>query len=209
MNNEEKRIVSEGYDKIAEKYLAKRNSDVYEMKLLPEFVEKVQAMALKGKVLDAGCGAGVPFTEELSQYFDVIGIDISEKQISLAKELVPKAKFYCRDMLTLDFPDEFFDGIISYYAIIHVPREEHFEILKNINRMLKKGGLMLIGMSSRDDPGTTYDDFFDETMYWSSFDTETNMKLIKESGFEILWMKEIEDSLGDSCHPFFLAKKID
>ncbi|MHA1910617.1 MAG: class I SAM-dependent methyltransferase [Candidatus Kariarchaeaceae archaeon] len=207
MNNEEKKIVSEGYDKMAEKYLAFRNSEQDECELLPEFIEKVQALTSNGKVLDAGCGSGIPYTDKLSQYFDVIGIDISEKQISIAKRLVPKAKFFAKDMLNLDFPDEFFDGIISYYAIIHVPREEHFEILTNFNRMLKKGGLMLLGMSSLDDPGTSYDDFFGETMYWSSFDTETNLKLIKESGFELLWMKKIEDSLSDNYHPFFLVRK--
>ncbi len=202
-----KRIVSEGYDKIAEQYLAMRNSELDEMKLLPEFIEKVKAFTSSGKVLDAGCGAGVPFTLELSEEFDVIGIDISQKQITLAKELVPKAKFYCKDMLDLDFPDNYFEGIISYYAIIHVPREEHLQILKNFNRMLKKGGIMLIGMSSLDDPGETHDDFFGETMYWSSFDTEKNMELIQESGFEILWLKKIEDSLGENYHPFFLAVK--
>ena len=61
-----KRIVSEGYDIAAEKYLAERHENLEEMKFLPEFSSLITK---GGKVLDVGCGAGLPFTMYLSERF--------------------------------------------------------------------------------------------------------------------------------------------
>jgi len=201
---DKKRIVREGYDEVAEKYLAMRNEDLEEMKFLPEFSSLIPQ---DGKVLDAGCGAGLPFTKYLSDRFDVIGIDLSEKQIELAKKNVPNAQFFVRDMTELDYPDNFFDGILAYYSIIHVPRDEQYDLFVNFHRMLKPNGVALFSLHSTDDPESVFDDFFDSTMYWSGFDKDTNLKMLTEIGFEIIWSKLVEDSLGDSKHLFVFIRK--
>src|SRR5215216_6304384 len=117
-----KETVKAGYNKIAERYLAERTSDSEDIRLLDDLIARLLANA---KVLDAGCGAGVPVTQILSKQFHVTGVDFSEAQIELAKQHVPDAEFLCQDMTKLDFPDETFNAITSYYAIIHIPREEH------------------------------------------------------------------------------------
>lgn len=201
---DKKRIVREGYNKAAEKYLERRHEDLEEMKFIPEFSSMLTP---GGRVLDAGCGGGLPFTKYLSERFEVIGIDISEKQIELAKKNVPKAQFFVKDMTKLDFPEDFFDGILAYYSIIHVPREEQHDLFVNLHRMLKPNGIALFSLHSTDDPESIFDDFFDATMYWSGFDKETNLKMLIEIGFEIIWSKLVGDSLGDSKHLFVLIKK--
>ena len=40
-------------------------------------------------VLDLGCGAGVPTTQELAQCFRVTGVDISARQVALAQQNIP------------------------------------------------------------------------------------------------------------------------
>jgi len=46
----------------------------------------------RARVLDLGCGAGVPATKLLTERnFDVLGVDISAVQIARARQLVPKA----------------------------------------------------------------------------------------------------------------------
>ncbi|MBK5113973.1 MAG: class I SAM-dependent methyltransferase [Candidatus Heimdallarchaeota archaeon] len=201
---DKKRIVREGYNQVAEKYLERRNEDLEEMKFLPEFSSLIKQ---DGKVLDAGCGGGLPFTKYLSDRFDVVGIDISEKQIELAKNNVPNAQFFVKDMTQLDFPENFFDGILAYYSIIHVPREEQHNLFVNFYRMLKPNGVALFSLHSTDDPGSFFDDFFDATMFWSGFDAETNLKILTEIGFEIIWSKLVDDSLGDAKHLFVLIRK--
>ena len=55
--------------------------------------------------------------------FRVIGVDISGNVVKLARKNVPGAKFYKMDMRKLKFGAGSFDGITSFYAIIHVPRK--------------------------------------------------------------------------------------
>ena len=202
---DKKKIVREGYNEAAEKYLAMRHEDLEEMKLLPEFSSLIKQ---GGKVLDAGCGAGLPFTKYLSDRFEVIGIDISEKQIELAKKNVPDAQFFAKDMTKLDYPDNFFDGILAYYSIIHVPREEHEDLFRNFFRMLKTDGVALLCLHATDDPMYTNDDFFGAEMFWSGFDAETNLRILQEIGFDIIWSKIVDDSLGEEGkHLFALIRK--
>ena len=207
MIGEHKEIVREGYDAIAEKYLATRNeTHPADIELLHELIQRLP----KGtKVLDAGCGAGVPVTRILSQSFEVVGVDFSEEQIRLARELVPEAEFICRNITELDFPDESFDAICSYYAIIHIPREEHRSLLQSFNRMLKPGGLMLLCMGAGDLPKEIEEDFFGARMYWSHFDAETNLKMTADCGFRIIWARTITEQLafGGGRHLFVLAQK--
>lgn len=123
-----KDTVREGYNIIADKYLATRAKKSLDIALLDEFTKYLEPNA---KVLDAGCGAGIPVAKILSEHFDVTGVDFSEKQVELAKKNVPNATFICQDMTQLDFPVNYFDGICSYYAIIHIPRDEHYALLQN------------------------------------------------------------------------------
>jgi 2-polyprenyl-3-methyl-5-hydroxy-6-metoxy-1,4-benzoquinol methylase len=123
-----KNIVKNGYNQIADQYLAARTIDSEDVRLLSDFMD---LLSPNSKVLDAGCGAGIPITKTLAKQFDVTGVDFSEAQIELARKNVPNANFMCEDLTKLYFPEGTFDGICSYYAIIHIPREEHESLLMN------------------------------------------------------------------------------
>jgi SAM-dependent methyltransferase len=202
MNHKE--IVKSGYNQIADRYLAGRDRDAENVRLLNDFIE---LLAPKSKVLDAGCGAGIPIAKMLAEHFDVIGVDFSEAQIELAKKNVPNAHFFCQDMTKLDFPDESLDGICSYYAIIHIPREEHASLLTNFYRMLRTGGIVLLCLGA-EDLVDDIDDFLGTRMYWSHYNSETYLKMLKESGFTIIWSKLIKDETCEGArHLFVLAQK--
>ena len=192
---EKKEIVRKGYNKTAERLqeifgLDKEGSD--KLILLAKFISRIP---LGGQVLDAGCGNG-SYSRYLNDKFKVIGVDISEKQIDLARQNAPKAKFICEDMTKINFPDKCFDGILSYYAIIHIPREEHYDLLSNFYRMLKFNGVVLLTFHINDDPESYEKDFFDEgtMMYWSGFDKKTNLNLLQKIVFKIIWSKLIQES---------------
>jgi len=203
MNHKE--IVKAGYNKIADRYLAKRTRDSANVRLLDDFIE---LLAPKSKVLDAGCGAGVPIAQMLAEHFDLIGVDFSEAQVELAKKNVPNGHFFCQDMTQLDFPDESLDGICSYYAIIHIPREEHEALFTSFYRMLKTGGIALLCLGAQDLVDDIDEDFLGARMYWSHYDSETYLTMLKESGFSIIWAKHISDEICESAkHLFVLAQK--
>ncbi len=196
-----KAIVRSGYNAIAQSYLATRSLDTDDVRLLPELVKRLPKNA---RVLDAGCGAGIPVTKILAEQFDVIGVDFSETQIQIARMLVSQAEFLCADIVDLGFPDECFDAICSYYAIIHVPREEHARLLANYFRMLKPGGLALMTMGRGDTPGDVEENWLGARMYWSHYGAATNLKMIQDCGFEIVWTRVVADSLDKNASHFFV-----
>lgn len=199
-----KKTVRDGYNAIATEYLASRTKKSADLQLLDEFRRKLPA---KARVLDAGCGAGLPVTRYLSEKFDVTGVDFSEKQIELANKNVSKATFICKDITELDFPARSFDGICSFYSIIHIPREEHRKLLANFYRMLKPGGITLLCLGAEDLENDIEEDFYGQSMYWSHYDEATYESMLKDIGFIALISKIVPDEMYGGKHLFVLAQK--
>src|SRR5262245_33660127 len=103
-----KQIVADGYDQIAETYAAwvARGDAELRRRYLSILTADLAAGA---RVLDLGCGGGVPVARELAQRFAVSGVDISQRQIELARQNVPNATFIQADVGTLSFPSASFD----------------------------------------------------------------------------------------------------
>jgi SAM-dependent methyltransferase len=200
-----KEIVKAGYNEIADRYLAERTRDGADVRLLNDFIE---LLGPRSKVLDAGCGAGLPIAQMLAEHFDVIGVDFSKEQVERAKKNVPNAHFFRQDMTELDFPDESLDGICSYYAIIHIPREEHASLFINFHRMLKTSGVALLCLGAEDLVDDIDENYLGTRMYWSHYNSATYIKMLKECGFNIIWTKQIADSTCEGAkHLFVLAQK--
>ena len=140
-----KKIVEAGYDAIAEHYLAwsAQISDDPRAHYLDELDRRLGDNA---KILELGCGAGVPSTRELAERHDVLGVDLSQQQLDLARVNVPTARFEKADMTALDFPDGEFDAIAAFYSILHVPRAEQPALIAKIARWLRPGGLFLASL---------------------------------------------------------------
>ncbi|HID40309.1 MAG TPA: class I SAM-dependent methyltransferase [Calditrichaeota bacterium] len=196
-----KRTVESGYDEIAERYLATKDDSTL------IFAKELEKQLNPGaKILDAGCGAGIPIAKYLSERFEVFGIDISAKQIELAKKNVPNGIFKKADFLESGFGNDFFDGIICLYALIHVDRKRHLEILKEFYRVLKSPGYLMICMGLEEWEGE--EEYHGTKMYWSHFGRKTNLELLKRAGFEILSEKPWNPETGpNDRHLFVLCRK--
>jgi SAM-dependent methyltransferase len=202
---DDKETVKAGYNKIAIKYLASRRIDSEDVRLLDELTEK---LAIGARILDAGCGAGIPITRQLSTTFKVIGIDFAEQQVKLAHQAIPNAQFACQDITELGFKKESFDAICSYYAIIHIPRRMHEKLFQRIYQLLKPLGWALLCLGAEDLEEDIVEDYMGTQMYWSHYDAETNLRLIEKCGFKIAASKVIADvSCPGSGHLFVLAQK--
>src|SRR2546428_504968 len=134
------------------------------------------------QVLDLGCGCGVPATAILAERYAVTGVDISPVQIARAQQLVPRARFQCTDMATLEFPPQSFAAIVSFYAMIHLPLDEQPGIFKNIHLWLKPGGYLLATVGSGAWTGSE-GDWLGAPMYWSHADRGTYLTWLEGTGF--------------------------
>ena len=199
-------FVRAAYDRCAMEYASQRSASAgAELNLIEE------RLAPGSRVLDVGCGAGIPVSRQLADKFDVMGIDISLSMIAMARKNVPSARFIRADVLETGIPAAGFDAIVSYYAIFHIPRQEHRKLFGRFARWLRPGGLLLFTVAPKDDgPGYTEDGFFGETMYWSNFGPGTYRKILAETGFEI----EQEGIVGGGrtdvdgqkeVHPYFFS----
>ena len=200
-----KKTVKEGYNAIAGRYLDERTRDSEDVHLLDNLIKRLPEGA---KVLDAGCGAGIPISQMLSEHFHVTGVDFSEAQMELARKNVPNAQFLCEDMTKLKFPANTFDGITSYYAIIHIPREEHQPLLADFYRVLKPEGFALLCLGAEHLIDDIDENYLGTRMYWSHFDSETYLNMLKKCGFSIVWSKIVTDETCEGAgHLFVLAQK--
>ena len=99
------------------------------------------------------------------------------------------------DITSIAFAERAFDAVIAFFSLIHVPREHHGASLRRIASWLRPGGSFVgtFGASAGDGTG----EFFGVEMYWSSWDTDTNIELVREAGFAVLSAEEeIEDEHG-------------
>jgi cyclopropane fatty-acyl-phospholipid synthase-like methyltransferase len=200
-----RKVVEEGYDK-------GDYTSAYRMSKEPNKMEKffldklIKLIPKNANVLDLGSGPGIPIDNYLvDKGIKITGIDISQNHVNLAKKNVPKAKFIKGDFSKYDF-DEKFDAIISFYAIFHIPREEHQDLFLKIYDLLNDGGIILVTLGTS---GTKYgeEDWAGTTMAWSTYEPEEYKKMIKEAGFKIL-QTEFEGEPGDEEYHFWvLAKK--
>ena len=195
-----KDIVRKGYDRIAQKYMGVRDQFVNNRYLL-NFNSRLKPGSL---ILDLGCGAGKPIDRFLvNRGYKVIGMDISRKQIKLAKRNVPEARYVVKDISSLQKEEYKVDAVISFYTILHIPRETHQELFYIINSFLPEGGLILVTMGSSEMEGN--EDFYGVEMYWSHYGPEKNREIVEKAGFEVI-LDEIDASRIDK-HQVIIARK--
>ena len=187
MTTDPKKLVEEGYDSMAEAYLASKGRGDEAALIYADLEKLAELLPTDARVLDLGCGAGVPTTQWLAQRFKVTGVDISARQLELARQHVPGATFIKSDMGSLRFPDPTFSAVVSFYAIIHLPREEQAALLANIYRWLKPGGAFLSNWSVGEWEGSEEDwEGWGSPMWWSHYGKDDNLTMLRSAGFAIL-----------------------
>jgi SAM-dependent methyltransferase len=196
-------VVRRGYDEIADRYLAARTTGG-DLELLPELVARLSA---GDAVLDAGCGAGVPVMTQLVEAgLEVVGIDLSSAQVCLARSESPGARVAQADLVALPFGDGSFDGLVSYYAVIHVPRSEHRAVFDEFRRVVVPGGVALLCLGAGDVPeDDDTESWLGTNMFWSHFDAETNLEMLQAAGFDILRYDLVKDPMNHGRHLFTLV----
>ncbi len=140
------RLTREGYDAVAREYavhyLEELDHKPLDRALLDCLVVDVGSL---GPICDLGCGPGEVARYLRSRGADVVGIDLSPTMVAEARRLTPEIPFAVGNLLALDVPDESYGGIAAFYSLIHVPRDRVVDALVECRRVLRPGGLLLLG----------------------------------------------------------------
>ena len=124
----------------------------------------------------------------------VTAVDISATQVALAAKNVPAANVLCADMMALDYPQAAFDAVCAFYAITHLPREEHGELFRRVAHWLKPGGYFLASLGAGAADGED-SNWLGAPNYFSHYDAATNLKLLTEAGFVIIEHETVSQDL--------------
>jgi SAM-dependent methyltransferase len=177
-----KRIVAAGYDAMAEAYLATFGTSSVRAHWLDEFTRRLTA---PGRILDLGCGAGEPVARSLRDAgFDVVGVDVSERQIELARQNFPSGTFHHGDMMAIELPPASFDGVAAFYSLNHLPQTEHSRLFRKVEEWLKPDGLFIASLGVRGS-GDWRGPWLGVEMYFSHSDPEASLRLIIDAGLSI------------------------
>lgn len=201
-SSDAKELVRAGYDRISAAY----RSDVFDLAgtwYATALDALMGELAVGSDVLDLGCGCGVPVARRLAETHRVTGVDLSQRQIERASELVPTATFFRADMTTVALPADAFDAVVSLWAVIHVPLDEQASLFDAIARWLRPGGVLLLTAGNTAWTGTE-DDWYGAPMYWSHGDRRFYASMLEARGFSILEEWLIPED--DSSHAAFLAR---
>ncbi len=154
-------------------------------------------------VLDIGCGCGGAAFHLLKKYNvkSVEGIDPEPLVIQTANQLAIKNNL--EDVVTfkqvspgpLDYNDESFDLVFSKEAFLHIPDKE--ELLKDVHRILKPGGLIVVSDWMRMDdnpPSKQMQEYIDaEGLEMLMCSLEKYKELLQETNFTDIQIKDRND----------------
>jgi SAM-dependent methyltransferase len=184
MSDPRTRIVGEGYDAMADHFADWRDRIVGDPR--DWWTEQLTKRLSDGaRILELGCGAGVPDTRRLAERFRVTGVDISQEQIARARANVPEADFIQADFTSLELEPSSFDAVAAFYVLNHVPRDLLAPLLTHIHAWLVPDGYLLAAFGTGNTEGWV-GEWLGTTMFFSSFPPETNRRLLDEAGFDRL-----------------------
>lgn len=174
------------------------------MALLAAFLDSLSAPA---RILDAGCGQGIPVLRRLSAASAAVGLDLSRGQLRVAAERVPAAALLRADLTALPFREGAFDAAVAYHSIIHVPEGDHRSVVEEFARVLSPGGRLLL-TEGRDPWSGTNPDWLDggAEMQWSIVGAEATRTHLRDAGFTVVAEHDVTDEADDERWVFFSAR---
>lgn len=190
------------YNRITGNWAKARNNAIVNKPII-DFADKIH---LNGKILDIGCGTGLPIAKYFSdRNFSIIGIDISDKMLQTAKSNnIKNTQFFLKDFF--DFKSsETFDGIIAWDSLFHFPKQQQKEIYGKVYNLLAPGGYFLFTHGKEEDEHIG--EMFGEQFYYSCLSKDFVLDLMNETGFEIKYAIENFAEGKDRRDWVVLAKK--
>jgi SAM-dependent methyltransferase len=198
------------WDNIANKYDDRSRSPISDI-----FVTFTEKLPEKGKVLDLGCGTGLPHARYLVEKgFDVLGVDLSEEMVKVASKNVPEATFVQLSMNEITYRDEF-DGVVSSFSMLLLPPDLFRETTSRIYSALVEGGYLYLSLnepsSISDDPDSeVFVNIMGQDMYSRAYTVEETEGYFRPLGLSLVKFNrevQVSEEFGEEHVVEFIYQK--
>jgi SAM-dependent methyltransferase len=183
----------QAYNLVAQRYHELYHSEInekeYDRKLLDGFARNFNENSL---ICDAGCGpSGHIGRYVFEKGIPVLGVDIADRCVELARQHNPAMRFERGDMGKLAFAEKTFDGIMAYYSIIDTPKDCIGRLFGEFHRVLKPRGYLLVAVKAGATEGYLAELLGIETeIYFSLFTQDEIRRYYEEGGFCVEFLEQ-------------------
>lgn len=151
---------------------------------------------IKGKiVLDIGCWTGQLERLAYKSAKKMFAIDSNPAAISFAKKSLPDVNFRVANANKLPFSNSYFDTVMLMDVIEHVPKGSEKEVFKQIHRVLKPGGNLILSTPHKHPLSILLDPAY-FLLGHRHYSLKEISKLLSETGFKIQNDRLIGNSYG-------------
>jgi ubiquinone/menaquinone biosynthesis C-methylase UbiE len=150
-----------------------------------------ESLPPRASALDVGCGSGRDSLQLLEYGLDVVGIDLSEEMVNLARFKSEALLARQMDARRITFPDSIFDGILSVATLHHVFDDDLATALHEFHRVLKPSGLAHLTFKLGE--GVASDTHGRVTQFRSEVESKN---ALQEAGFDVLGCVQCVDAQG-------------
>src|ERR1043165_7075376 len=124
-----------GYDAVSHEYAEKFKDEMDDKPFDRDCLDRLaREVGELGAICDMGCGPGQIARYLHRQGVATLGVDLSPRMVAEAQRLNPEIPFHQGDMLTLPDADIAWGGIPAFYCVIHIPREQIVDALREMRR---------------------------------------------------------------------------
>ncbi len=110
-----------------------------------KYLNQIFSINKANNSLDLGCGTGESTVKLIPYAHNIFGVDISGNMILNAISKKYPIEFTCQNAMSLSFPDQMFDLVISRGIMIsHVPLGGQEDVVREVARITHKGSVIIL-----------------------------------------------------------------
>jgi ubiquinone/menaquinone biosynthesis C-methylase UbiE len=152
----------------------------------------IQQLPVGARVLDVGCGTGVPTAQVLAEAgLAVVGIDRSPVMLRLAQANVPRGSFALMDMTAPALPADTFAAMTAFFSLLMLRKAVIGPTLRQLTRALCPQSPVVVAMVAGEVDYAAIP-FLGQTVHVSAYAPEAFVAVLGAAGLRVEEQQSVE-----------------